>query len=56
MRSEWDKLTDPVEQEKERQKMHQRISGRAPIGRRLIAYIFGGLVFALGFFLTNYLF
>lgn len=36
MRSEWDKLTDNAAEELERREWQRRVTGRAPLGRKLV--------------------
>ena len=56
MKSEWDKLNDPAEQERQRQEMMQRVHGRAPIGRFIAPLIYWGGVIVAGILLAKYVF
>ena len=54
MGSEWDKLTDPVEQERERREMMQRVHGRAPAGRIFGKLLYWGAALLVGTFVAKY--
>lgn len=56
MKSEWEKLNDPVEQERERREMMQRVHGRAPLGRILGPLLYWGAALLVGTLVVGYFF